>query len=57
MTHLDKNADFGRKHKRKSCPRKGSLTCHRTRYCRLVPKKSKKNKPTEEKHLLDGLLA
>lgn len=35
----------------------GIFTCHRTRYCRLVPKKSKKNKPTEEKHLLDGLLA
>ena len=47
MTHLDKNADSGRKHERKSCSPNGSLTCHRTRGCRLVPKKSKKISPSK----------
>lgn len=49
MTHLDKNADSGRKHGQKSYPLKGSLTCHRTRGCRLVPKKSKKTSPSKRK--------
>lgn len=56
MTHLDKNADSGRKNERNSCPQRtpSLATGHEAAVWSL---KRTKNKPTEEIFLLDGLRA
>lgn len=50
MTYLDKNADFGRKHERKSCPQRAPslATGHGVA---VWPLKREKIKPIEEKML------